>query len=170
MANRQSGTAVTIFFLFVAVWLMGRCSGSDHRTEQAASSRSYAPSQTDRASLTTQAATPQEERFVEASTLNMRESPGGAVIGRLTRGDTIVVEQEQGDWVRVRTSDSRNGWISRRYTCNGYGCWHAREVRAAPVRRSTYTGGTCPCSGSNNCIGPRGGRYCITSGGNKRYR
>lgn len=29
--------------------------------------------------------------------------------------------------------------------------------------------GYCPCSGSSICIGPRGGRYCITSGGNKRY-
>ena len=28
----------------------------------------------------------------------------------------------------------------------------------------------CPCSGSNDCVGPRGGTYCITSGGNKRYR
>lgn len=27
----------------------------------------------------------------------------------------------------------------------------------------------CPCSGYNICIGPRGGKYCITSGGNKRY-
>ena len=27
----------------------------------------------------------------------------------------------------------------------------------------------CPCSGGTVCIGPRGGRYCITSGGNKRY-
>lgn len=29
---------------------------------------------------------------------------------------------------------------------------------------------SCPCSSSRNCFGPRGGRYCITSGGNKRYR
>ena len=32
-----------------------------------------------------------------------------------------------------------------------------------------YSGSGCPCSGSQVCIGPRGGRYCITSGGNKRY-
>lgn len=32
-----------------------------------------------------------------------------------------------------------------------------------------YSSGNCPCSGYNVCIGPRGGRYCITSGGNKRY-
>lgn len=35
--------------------------------------------------------------------------------------------------------------------------------------RSYGNGGSCPCSGGNICIGPRGGRYCITSGGNKRY-
>lgn len=34
----------------------------------------------------------------------------------------------------------------------------------------SYSGGSCPCSSSYNCIGPRGGRYCYTSGGNKRYR
>lgn len=39
--------------------------------------------------------------------------------------------------------------------------------RAAPAASSPYG---CPCSSSNNCYGPRGGRYCITSGGNKRYR
>jgi len=51
----------------------------------------------------------------------------------------------------------------------------AAKRRSRPTRRirrsapSYYGGGSCPCSGSNICIGPRGGRYCITSGGNKRY-
>jgi uncharacterized protein YgiM (DUF1202 family) len=36
-------------------------------------------------------------------------------------------------------------------------------------RPNFYDGGACPCSGRNVCIGPRGGRYCITRGGNKRY-
>jgi hypothetical protein len=46
-----------------------------------------------------------------------------------------------------------------------------RSGRSSPTRsrRSRSTGGSCPCSGPNVCIGPRGGRYCITSGGNKRY-
>lgn len=30
--------------------------------------------------------------------------------------------------------------------------------------------GSCPCSGDHWCVGPRGGQYCYTSGGNKRYR
>ncbi|MBY8823445.1 SH3 domain-containing protein [Sphingomonas colocasiae] len=46
----------------------------------------------------------------------------------------------------------------------------ARKERSSTKRRSRgYDGGGCPCSGSRVCIGPRGGRYCITSGGNKRY-
>lgn len=47
---------------------------------------------------------------------------------------------------------------------------HATKARRK--RKSTgggYGGGSCPCSGRNICVGPRGGRYCITSGGNKRY-
>jgi len=39
-----------------------------------------------------------------------------------------------------------------------------------PRRSFSYdNGGSCPCSGGNVCIGPRGGRFCITSGSNKRY-
>ncbi|WBO24316.1 DUF4236 domain-containing protein [Sphingomonas abietis] len=34
--------------------------------------------------------------------------------------------------------------------------------------RGTSASG-CSCGGGGVCIGPRGGRYCITSGGNKRY-
>ena len=47
---------------------------------------------------------------------------------------------------------------------------HRRSSTSQRSRGSfSYGGGSCPCSGGNVCIGPRGGRYCITSGGNKRY-
>ena len=47
-----------------------------------------------------------------------------------------------------------------------------RTQRAAKPKRArvAFRDATCPCSGSFNCTGPRGGQYCITSGGNKRYR
>ena len=32
-----------------------------------------------------------------------------------------------------------------------------------------YYGSSCDCRAHRICVGPRGGRYCITSGGNKRY-
>ena len=42
---------------------------------------------------------------------------------------------------------------------------HASRHRSS----SSYSGGGCSCGGRHVCVGPRGGRYCITSGGNKRY-
>jgi hypothetical protein len=33
----------------------------------------------------------------------------------------------------------------------------------------SYQQDQCSCFGHNVCFGPKGGRYCITSGGNKRY-
>lgn len=45
-----------------------------------------------------------------------------------------------------------------------------KASKPAKVPESASSGGgSCPCSGRNVCVGPRGGRYCITSGGSKRY-
>lgn len=38
----------------------------------------------------------------------------------------------------------------------------------APVA-SAAPAGDCGCNTGNVCTGPRGGRYCITAAGNKRY-
>ena len=45
----------------------------------------------------------------------------------------------------------------------------ARSSKRRSSGSGFYSGSGCPCSGGTVCIGPRGGRYCITSGGNKRY-
>lgn len=46
----------------------------------------------------------------------------------------------------------------------------ARSGTRCGRSRGLYDGGgSCPCGGVGVCVGPRGGRYCITSGGNKRY-
>lgn len=62
------------------------------------------------------------------------------------------------------------------YVATRAGVHHAKRRSTPHGRRGrrsrgggSYFGGGCPCSGSQICIGPRGGRYCITSGGNKRY-
>lgn len=54
-----------------------------------------------------------------------------------------------------RYSAKSHGWSTPRKKRRSYG--------------GDYYGSGCPCSGRQVCIGPRGGRYCITSGGNKRY-
>ncbi len=45
----------------------------------------------------------------------------------------------------------------------------ATSQSAMSSRPQRTLSGPCPCGSGRVCIGPRGGRYCITSGGNKRY-
>ncbi len=123
-------------------------------------------------------------RYV-TSTANLRAAPDGTVVGSASPGTAVVVNREQAGWANVET-DSRSAlWVSSRLLCAGAGCWrtdggyqrNATALTPAPSRPSALprqslapSSGACPCSGSGNCTGPRGGRYCITSGGNKRYR
>lgn len=122
-------------------------------------------------------------RYATGDTVNVRSEPSGAVVGSLQRGEAVVVTKASGTWSQVDTGSRRGVWVSTSLLCHGVGCW-ARSGRA-PTTRSSLTpstrtapantyrpsgGGSCPCSGPSNCVGPRGGRYCITSGGNRRYR
>ncbi len=45
----------------------------------------------------------------------------------------------------------------------------SKQQDATQSKRTNTASSGCPCSSRQVCIGPRGGRYCITSGGNKRY-
>lgn len=45
----------------------------------------------------------------------------------------------------------------------------ARGAAGSVGGQRDTTDGPCPCNGGNVCVGPRGGRYCINSKGNKRY-
>ncbi|WP_425604008.1 SH3 domain-containing protein [Luteimonas kalidii] len=177
-AGTSGGEAVSIIIALTSVlWLLGRCSGDTSRSHQdATSAANYAqPS-----ALSTPAwlAPRLETAYVDADALNYRGSPSGRVLGRLTRGTQVTIEQREGGWMKVSAGSFRSGWISERYTCATAYCWHRASPAAAPAPATMRAaraapvgdGGICPCSGSSNCFGPRGGRYCITSGGNKRYR
>jgi hypothetical protein len=64
------------------------------------------------------------------------------------------------------------GYVASKAVRSGKRHSGSRHRGSSGRRRGTgggYFGSGCPCSGSQVCIGPRGGRYCITSGGNKRY-
>lgn len=43
-----------------------------------------------------------------------------------------------------------------------------KQFQKQTKRQKNYYG-VCPCQAGAACYGPRGGRYCYTSGGNKRY-
>lgn len=44
----------------------------------------------------------------------------------------------------------------------------AKPVRVEKVNPATVTG-ACPCGHSLACVGPKGGRYCVNSRGQKKY-
>ena len=70
---------------------------------------------------------------------------------------------------KLRSNDTANGYHSAGSGSRS-SAGRARSSSGSSSRTRSYSyGGSCPCSGSQVCIGPRGGRYCITSGGNKRY-
>lgn len=120
--------------------------------------------------------------YVNANTLNCRSEAitGSEIVERLTRGTRVTATQTRDGWSMLdRSSDC---WVSSRYLTSDLTQAFARPSLSSPRGRSNggssgssrsrprvYAAGTCPCSGSRICIGPRGGRYCITSGGNKRY-
>ncbi|WP_434674476.1 SH3 domain-containing protein [Pseudomonas sp. R1-15] len=107
--------------------------------------------------------------------LNIRDQPGGKVISKLQRGDNVQVFEKRNEWVRISIDGQPARWLSSKRLCSGSNCYvrtQPKSLRPAPqpaYRPATEYSSSCPCSSGNVCIGPRGGRYCITSGGNKRY-
>jgi len=172
MARNSSGAAGLVVIGFFAL-IVAMCNGGGQRYSQRSSvvqAPVAPPAQTEssRSEMT-------ETHFVSASTLNQRSSPNGQIIGTLSRGDSVVVYGRKGEWARVSAQGAPAKWVSSKLLCSGSRCYRSTNRPASPSReklrpaRSDYSDGSCPCSGSRVCIGPRGGRYCITSGGNKRY-
>jgi len=104
--------------------------------------------------------------YVTASSLNARSAPSAnsRIVTRLPLGSNAEVIARSGEWMKVQTTEGE-AWVSSAYTSRYR---PPPRPRYTPQPRRMYNG-SCPCSGSHVCIGPRGGRYCITSGGNKRY-
>lgn len=58
---------------------------------------------------------------VTSRVLNLREeaSAKSAALGRLKKGEKVVLVEERGGWVRVKLPDSRIGWVDARYVRKG---------------------------------------------------
>lgn len=120
--------------------------------------------------------TPLIDQYVSTDKLNLRDQPAGKVISSLKRGDRVQVYEKKNEWVRVSADGQPAKWLSSKNLCSGTGCY-AISVPRSPIQPAVRTnsnvtpsyGSSCPCSSGSVCIGPRGGRYCITSRGNKRY-
>lgn len=165
---RNSGAGAGIVVVIGVIWLMSKCGGGGNST-----STEPVPI-AEPAQVSTPFVEAAETLYVNAAGLNQRSRPSGPVTGKLSRGESVNVYERNGTWVRVSVDGAAPLWVSSSYLCSGVAC---ATVPAAHIRPTTqsrrskhkYVDDTCPCSGSRVCIGPRGGRFCITSGGNKRY-
>ena len=177
MRKKSQSWFIPLLILFAALWAMGK---KDTPPATAPLSQRTTPNTLVSAPLpaTQPAQIPPVDQFVNADKLNLRNQPGGKVISTLRRGDKVQVFEKKNGWVRISMDGQPAKWLSSKSLCDGASCYAnskpepVRKARPAPqqVPRTAPSYGTsCPCSSGNICIGPRGGRYCITSGGNKRY-
>lgn len=124
-----------------------------------------------------------ETVYVNTQTLNARSGPSSTsrIVGRLRDGQAVKVVESKGDWLKV-AQGAALFWIANSHVTSSPPVRAAasqsllstpqkrtRSAKRTKSKRGNFLDGSCPCSGTRICIGPRGGRYCITSGGNKRY-
>lgn len=179
MAKSKHGWFLPLIALVFILWLFAKPGEQKATTAPTASTPppavSYSPSSV--ATLPEQAGAVEE--FVNADTLNVRDRPDGKAISKVSRGSKVRIYEraKNGAWARISADGSPAQWVSASSLCDSPGCHAARVSAAVPVQRSepkyrpapVVREYSCSCAGGNVCIGPRGGRYCITSGGNKRY-
>lgn len=128
-----------------------------------------------------------EERFVNTAILNVRDKPNGKIISKKQRGDTVSIYETKDGWARIVDSSLDPQWVSFKSLCKDENCYvvkreikpqnfvHQESSSSRPsVSKNTSShsnsyNSDCSCAVVDYCVGPRGGHYCITSGGNKRY-
>lgn len=95
---------------------------------------------------------------------------------RIKKGQRYAVGPTEDGWSKVQ-HDGDFVWARAAmfaYSCNPttgrVGTHQApKSLESARSLSSSPNVSGCACSSGRVCVGPRGGRYCITSGGNKRY-
>lgn len=188
MANKKNNQGVGILIILaVVLWFVFKPDNkSERKTPMQQSNISVATayeSPSNQASIITDPSlTPQSDltlstRYVAADKVNVRSSPNGKVVNTLTRGQIITIYHESGELAKITSDNNTAKWVSTKLLCSGDRCYQKNKKVSPSNKKSNhpspkpkveaYSG--CSCSSGRICIGPRGGRYCITSGGNKRY-
>ncbi|MCT9176601.1 SH3 domain-containing protein [Acinetobacter baumannii] len=126
-----------------------------------------------------------ESKYINTNFLNIRDKPNGHVVGKLGRGEKVDIYETKGNWARISLNSSSPQWLSTKLLCETDGCFKQKSrsttsnnyqaLKSHPhhterKQKKTYYDSDCSCAVVDYCVGPRGGHYCITSGGNKRYK
>jgi N-acetylmuramoyl-L-alanine amidase len=75
---------------------------------------------------------------VTASTLNVRNTPSGTIIGQLSNGTKVKINRIEGDWVSIFFGD-HGGWISKNYVSIGTNVVQAPTPTVASIDGSYAT-------------------------------
>lgn len=126
------------------------------------------------------------QKYVNSDVLNIRDKPNGKIIGKLNRGESVDIYENRTHWVNISSTTSNPKWVSTKLLCEPVGC-AVKQVNKTPVKPThyqtlssngnstrknetkTHYKSDCSCAVVDYCVGPRGGHYCFTSGGNKKY-
>jgi hypothetical protein len=166
----------TIIVLTFLVFLLWRCGGDGLSQNNPASAVPEGATSL----LSKPDSSSTETVYISAKTLNGRSAPSmsSVVVSRLRRGDQLEIKERKGEWVKV-VKAGVTFWIATKYISDSFVSAEPKKQPATLMQSSAANtraskgrrggGGICPCSSRQVCIGPRGGRYCITSGGSKRY-
>ncbi|MEJ7581583.1 SH3 domain-containing protein [Acinetobacter baumannii] len=126
-----------------------------------------------------------ESKYINTNSLNIRDKPNGHVVGKLGLGEKVDIYETKGNWARISLNSSSPQWLSTKLLCETDGCFKQKSrsttsnnyqaLKSHPhhserKQKKTYYDSDCSCAVVDYCVGPRGGHYCITSGGNKRYK
>lgn len=175
MRKKSQSWFIPLLILVAVLWFMGKKDTPPTQVQPVTQATPNALVSVPAPTMTP-AAMPSVDQFVSADKLNLRDQPGGKVISTLKRGDKVQVFEKKDDWVRISIDGQPAKWLSSKSLCSGSNCYVASDRKSpveptvqAPQKQTPAYGSSCSCSSGSVCIGPRGGRYCITSGGNKRY-
>lgn len=129
---------------------------------------------------------PLAKKYVNIETLNVRNNPeNGEIVGELVRGDTVLIYDRNGNWERLSKEFESPKWVLSKYLCTFENCFLKGDLYSKSAVKNSYSphiksqlttkikktySSSCSCGSGSYCYGPRGGRYCYTSGGNKSYR
>jgi len=178
--SRNGGGCGVAVLLIAAILIIAKCSGS--------TSTDASPAPAESASSAYAEPTGAALRFadgdavtINSAALRTRSEPSatGSVTGSFRKGETATIVRRSGEWLQV-AQGAALVWIAANHVhaarpkpqgllSDGTHPTRARGRHHSTTSRSYFNDDACPCSGSHVCIGPRGGRYCITRGGNKRY-